>query len=94
MIRPGGVKSCTELLWAIEVMTKDEFESGEAASRALREGMLQLIGMNADNHHASPFVILTGFAEKHFVLSLSGARGSAQSTTSLLHSSEVDQMAI
>ena len=63
--------TCSELLWAIEVKPTKKFSSQADIDRALREGVLQLIGMNAgDNHHTSPSVIVTAFMSLRYIFYL------------------------
>ena len=66
----GAAMTCSELLWAIEVKPKKKFSSPADINRALREGVLQLIGMNADNQYTSPSVIVTAFMRQHYILYL------------------------
>jgi len=66
----GAVMTCGLLLWAIEVKSKIKFSSPADINRALREGVLQLIGMNADNPYTSPSVIVTAFMNQHYILYL------------------------
>jgi len=70
VFRVGRAITCNELLWAVEVKPKTKFGNNSEINRALREGVLQLIGMNADNHYSSPAVIVTGLAKQHYVLYL------------------------
>lgn len=69
IFREGAI-SCTELLIAFEIKPNKEFSSGGNINRALREGVIQLIGMNADNKYSSPVVIVTSLGNKHFLLYL------------------------
>ena len=62
--------TCSELLWTIEVKPKKKFTSQADIDRALREGVLQLIGMNADNNYTSPSVIVTAFMSLRYILYL------------------------
>jgi hypothetical protein len=66
----GAKMTRTALLWAIEVKPKKNFSSIGDINRALREGVMQLIGMNADNHYSSPSVIVTALMQQHFILYL------------------------
>ena len=70
VFREGATMTRTALLWAIEVKPKKTFSSLSDINKALREGAIQLIGMNADNHYTSPSVIVTAFGEQHFILYL------------------------
>lgn len=66
----GGAITCSELLWAVEVKPKKKFTATADINRTLREGVLQLIGMNADNRYTSPSVIVTAFMRQHYILYL------------------------
>jgi hypothetical protein len=66
----GATMTRTALLWAIEVKPKTSFSGSRNINRALREGAMQLIGMNADNHYSSPSVIVTALMQRHFILYL------------------------
>lgn len=59
IFRVGGVLGCGDLLIAFEIKPKNKFSSTADINRALREGVLQLVGTNADNHYSSPVVIVT-----------------------------------
>jgi hypothetical protein len=62
---------CGDLLIAFEIKRKKLFTSPGDINRALREGVLQLIGTNADNHYSSPLVIVSALVgKKHFLLYL------------------------
>ncbi len=50
--------------YLIELKTPHDFKE----ESALREAVLQLIGVNAGNYHHSPCVILSNLASKHYVL--------------------------
>ena len=64
------VMTCSELLWAMEVKPKKKFSSPADINRALREGVLQLVGMNAANPYTSPSVVVTALTNQHFILHL------------------------
>ena len=66
----GGILSVTDLLIGFEVKPKKKFSGVPDINRALREGVLQLIGCNADNHYTSPVIIVTAFTDKHYLLYL------------------------
>ena len=66
----GATMTRTALLWAIEVKPKTSFSGSRNINRALREGAMQLVGMNADNHYSSPSVIVTALMQLHFILYL------------------------
>lgn len=72
IFKEGGVMGCGDLLIAIEVKPKSKFASSADINRALREGVLQLVGTNADNHYTSPVVIVTALVgvEPHYLLYL------------------------
>mmetsp|Transcript_19481 Transcript_19481/g.26759 ORF Transcript_19481/g.26759 Transcript_19481/m.26759 type:complete len:298 (+) Transcript_19481:246-1139(+) len=70
----GGVLSCTDLLWAMVVKREISFFTKADINQALREGVLQLIGMNADNQYSSPSVIVTSFMHQHYILYLDRER--------------------
>ena len=70
VFREGATMTRTALLWAIEVKPKTNFSGSDNINRALREGAMQLIGMNADNHYSSPSVIVTALTQLHFILYL------------------------
>jgi hypothetical protein len=67
----GATMTRTALLWAIEVKPNKNFTSRRDINRALREGVMQLIGMNGDNHYySSPSVIVTALIQQYFILYL------------------------
>jgi hypothetical protein len=66
----GSPMTCAGLLWAMEVKPSKSFNTNSDVNRALREGAMQLIGMNADNHYTSPSVMVTALTNKHYVLYL------------------------
>eukprot|EP01033_Poteriospumella_lacustris_P006827 gene6827-4917_t len=71
IFKEGGVMGCGDLLIAIEVKPRKKFTSPADINRALREGVLQLVGTNADNHYSSPVVIVTALVgDKHYLLYL------------------------
>jgi hypothetical protein len=71
IFREDCVIGCGDLLIAFEIKPKKMFSSDADINRALREGVLQLVGTNADNHYSSPVVIVTAFAVKlHYLLYL------------------------
>jgi hypothetical protein len=51
--------------YAIEVKPK-----GFAVRESLKEVYLQLLGLNVDNSHASPHVLLTDLVDTHYILFL------------------------
>lgn len=72
IFREGGVVGCGDLLIAFEIKPKKKFSSTADINRALREGVLQLVGTNADNHYSSPVVIVTALVgdKLHYLLYL------------------------
>ena len=60
--------SRTECLLCIEVKRVSDMSGNAAVNTALREGVLQLIGLNAGNPYKSPPVIVTNLSAKHYVL--------------------------
>jgi hypothetical protein len=71
VFKDGGVLTCGELLIAFEVKQKSKFRGDADINRALREGVLQLIGINADNCYSSPLVIVSALVGvKHYLLYL------------------------
>jgi hypothetical protein len=60
-----------ECLLCIEVKRVKDMEGDVAVNKALREGVLQLIGLNAGNPYKSPPVIVTNLSGKHYVLFIS-----------------------
>lgn len=70
VFKVGGIMTCGDLEMAFEIKPKRKFSSPADINRALREGVLQLIGSNADNHYSSPLVIVTGLYDKHYLLYL------------------------
>lgn len=71
IFREGGVVGCGDLLIAFEIKPKKNFSSDADINRALREGVLQLVATNADNHYSSPVVIVTALVGKlHYLLYL------------------------
>ena len=60
-----------ECLLCIEVKRVKDMEGDAAVNKALREGVLQLIGLNAGNPYKSPPVIVTNLSGKHYVLFIS-----------------------
>ena len=72
VFKEGGVLGCGDLQIAFEVKPKSKFTSNADINRALREGVLQLVGTNADNHYSSPLVIVSALVgdKKHYLLYL------------------------
>jgi hypothetical protein len=70
VFRTGGVMTCGDLLWGMEIKPASEFVAPGHMNCALREGIIQLIGMNADNQYSTPSVIVTALTNLHFVLYL------------------------
>lgn len=69
VFNPIGVISISDLHLAIEIKTKKAFTSISDINRALREGVLQLIGSNTDNQFRSPLVIVSSLVgDQHFLL--------------------------
>lgn len=69
VFKEDGVLGCGDLEMAFEVKPKSKFTSEADINRALREGVLQLIGTNADNHYTSPLVIVSALVgTKHYLL--------------------------
>ena len=66
--KPESVITLGDLEILFEI--KRHFTTHAEINRGLREGVLQLIGCNADNNYASPLVIVTGLCKKHFLLYL------------------------
>jgi hypothetical protein len=64
-----------ECLLCIEVKRVQDMEGDAAVNKALREGVLQLIGLNAGNPYKSPPVIVTNLSGKHYVLFISKQNG-------------------
>jgi hypothetical protein len=57
-----------DVMYAIEVKTVLAMDTESKVNCCLREALLQLIGLNANNVDTSPSVILTNLNGKHFVL--------------------------
>jgi hypothetical protein len=70
VFRVGGIKTCKDLEMAFEIKTHYSFSHRSKVNTALREGVLQLIGCNADNQFSSPVVIVTSLSDKHYLLYL------------------------
>ena len=70
VFREGGMLTRGNLQIAFEIKPNKTFSSLTDINRALREGVLQLIGCNADNHYISPLVIVTNLCDKHYLLYL------------------------
>ena len=68
VFKPQGLMSCGDLEIAFEI--KKDFSKVGDINRALREGVLQLIGCNANNCYSSPLVIVTGLRKIHYLLYL------------------------
>ena len=66
--KPESVISHGDLEILFEI--KRPFTTPTEINRGLREGVLQLIGCNADNNYASPLVIVTGLCKTHYLLYL------------------------
>lgn len=63
--------SRTECRYCIEVKRVQDMKGDALTNKALREGVLQLIGLNVQNVYVSPAVIVTNLNGKHFLLSIS-----------------------
>lgn len=63
--------SRTECRYCIEVKRVQDMNGDSLTNKALREGVLQLIGLNVQNVYVSPTVIVTNLSGKHFLLSIS-----------------------
>lgn len=72
IFKEDGVVGCGDLLIAVEIKPNTKFTSTADINCALREGVLQLIGTNADNHYSSPVVIVTALVrdKMHYLLYL------------------------
>ncbi len=71
VLKDKGAVGCGNLLIAFEIKMKKEFYTKADINRALREGVLQLIGTNADNRYTSPVVIVTALVgNQHYLLYL------------------------
>jgi hypothetical protein len=63
--------SRTKCRYCIEVKRVQDMSGDALTNKALREGVLQLIGLNVQNVYVSPAVIVTNLNGKHFLLSIS-----------------------
>jgi hypothetical protein len=63
--------SRTECRYCIEVKRVQDMTGDALTNKALREGVLQLIGLNVQNVYVSPPVIVTNLNGKHFLLFIS-----------------------
>jgi hypothetical protein len=67
-IRPQLSRTFVE--YAIEIKTEREMSTDAGVKKALREGCLQLIGLNAYNTLKSPAVIVTNLVSSNYVMYL------------------------
>jgi hypothetical protein len=67
----NSLLSRTECRYCVEIKRVIDMEGVAATNKALREGVLQLIGLNVQNHLTSPSVLVTNLNKKHFVLFIS-----------------------
>ena len=56
--------------YALEIKPSSEMKAGAALTRSIKEGILNLIGLNVDNSSASPPVVVTDLNERNHVLYL------------------------
>jgi hypothetical protein len=60
--------SRSQVQYAIEIKTVEMMATRAYLNCSLREAMLQLVGLNAENSFTSPAVLLTNYSGKHYVL--------------------------
>jgi len=69
--RQDSLLSRTHCDFCVEVKRVIDMAGDANTNKALREGVLQLIGLNAGNPYASPSVIVTNLQRKHYLLFIS-----------------------
>ena len=68
---PAGRIERANCAFCIEIKRVGDMSSTSAVNRCLREGVLQLIGLNVANTNASPSVLVTNLNRQHYVLYIS-----------------------
>ncbi len=63
-----SILSRTDCIYCIEVKRVADMKGEAKINMALREGVLQLIGLNAANSYASPSVIVTNLNQLHYLI--------------------------
>ena len=68
LLKSNSNLSRSECRFCIEIKRVSDMAADSATNKALREGMLQLLGLNVGNSYTSPSVIVTNLNRKHFLL--------------------------
>ena len=70
-LNPAGRIERANCAFCIEIKRVGDMSSAGAVNRCLREGILQLIGLNVANTNTSPSVLVTNLNGRHYVLYIS-----------------------